>query len=350
LSNTIEAKVSDPDGSNDRGQVVFTIDGMSPVTDTDGSDGWKAEIDIGEIPSEARFLCVVACDKEGHFPEPGLLEMSVLDLPITTDGPCEVTVKIIQYEAKNGWFNLEYQFCCGLGIPEPYQAKTGVTPDYIPVFGGHKNSVGFDKLDVCGVWRSNGKGEVTVILNFNGDFLGDKSNVMPSEAGFTKDVLLAMSRRLAQGKYSYCKTNPGLCMRRGRYLGNIDVTFGGSGDLTYSDYQLILDELRASLGVDFEFEIPTGYTIYVPGVGNQGPVIVAIPHVNVEETVYRYPAGWGVYQTEIDGGLTAGGKIKFGDEGGTFVPVYAEICVLGDLTLIVLYPPGSVDTCLSCEA
>ena len=151
--------------------------------------------------------------------------------------------EVIAYETvKRGWSNLEFKFCGDVNIIEPFDIKSAKAPKRVPVFGGQKTTLSFDKLTVCGVWRSNGKGEVSVMSNFKGEFLGKKSEWAPSETGM-RDALKKISDRFSHGKYSYCKVHPNLCMHRGRYMGTLDVSAGGSGDLTYrnQDHQLIID-------------------------------------------------------------------------------------------------------------
>ena len=84
-------------------------------------------------------------------------------------------------------------------------------------------------------------------------------------------------------------------------------------------------------------EIPTPYSLEIPWVGNQGVVIVIGPHGKFE-TIYQFPENsMTLIKRTTQLGYSGGGKFKLGDEGGTFVPVYVEVYVVGDLNVIIIY-------------
>ncbi|MCZ7356684.1 MAG: hypothetical protein O8C66_02025 [Candidatus Methanoperedens sp.] len=339
----ITGDVSDPDGISDINNVVFTVGGKDYVA-SKGADGWSTQINAGSL-SNREILSVTAYDKEGHKSDAKTLQIKTVKIPWLLN-------PFIEVQSDNG--KLLYSFSGNFDSSNVLgDGWSSTTPNNIPIFGGYEHTINPPQVTVAGVWSTDGYGEISALLDMDMEFSGVKSKWKPSEAGVVKDLIKDMTTQFASGKYSYCSTYPGLCMKRSRYMLNGEIEVGGSGEVIIKTETLTLDQLRAFLNLSFEAEIPTPYSLNIPVAGNQGVVIVVGPHGSIE-SVYEFSNNtMSLSNRMIQIGVSGGGKFKLGDEGGELIPLYVEIYVIGDLNVIIIYTEpakNDVNLCLSGEA
>jgi S-layer protein (TIGR01567 family) len=342
-SLNITADVSDPDGISDIDKVVFTVGGKDYVA-SNGANGWSTQINAGSL-SNSEILSVTAYDKEGHKSDAKTLQVKTVKIPWLLN-------PFIEVQSDNG--KILYSFSGDFDSSNVLgDGWSSTTPNNIPIFGGYEHTISPPLVTVAGVWSTDGYGEISALLDMDMEFSGVKSKWKPSEAGVVKDLVKDMMTQFASGKYSYCSTYPGLCMRRSRYMLNGEIEVGGSGEVMIKKETLTLDQLRAFLNLSFEAEVPTPYSLNIPVAGNQGVVIVIEPHGSIEG-VYEFSNNtMSLSNRTIQIGVSGGGKFKLGDEGGELVPLYVEIYVIGDLNVIIIYTApakNDVNLCLSGEA
>lgn len=340
----IYAVVSDPDGNSDIEKVIFKVKGNNYV-DSNSADGWGIMINVGGL-ADGDILTVTAQDKEGHKSAEKTLLAKSVKIPWLLN-------PFIESHLENN--KLFYSFSGDFDLSEGLGGGwSSTTPDYIPIFGGHEHTINPPQVNVAGVWSTDGHGEISALMSMDMEFSGAKGKWKPSEAGVFKDITKEMMTRLSSGEYSYCSKYPGLCMKKSRYMLNGEIEVGGAGEVVIKKEVLTPEQIRAFLNVNFEMEIPTPYSLEIPWVGNQGVVVVIAPHGKFE-AIYEFPENsMTLIKRTIQLGVSGGGKFKLGEEGGTFVPVYVEVYVVGDLNIIIIYAApeyiNEVNACLSAEA
>ena len=297
LNNNIEAKVSDPDGSEDITKVVFSIEGDSyskTYTDANGGDGWWwAGLNVGEVPDGA-ILKVVAYDKSGHESKTKILQFKEITMPDWLKPT--ITIKGIEMGACTSQFivnELAFEFECNYDLSK-FGSGEFTIPENMPVFGGEQN-IKAPKVKFYAKYYINGFGEIGGGVGYS-------------------DIDL--------------------------FGGQFKIYGGVSGTV---DPDLNLIEFLAFIEFTLKYEIPTAWAIYLPVIGNQGFVVVVEPHGKIEAECNSQPPDNSLQLDKIfaEIGIGGGGKFKLGDEDGNVVSAYFEVYILGDGTIvIVIYEPS----------
>lgn len=287
VDNVITAEVSDADGEEDIYKVVFDLDGQVRE-DTNPADGWSATLDMGDLAQDS-ILTVVAYDRFGLESEPYLVTVEVISLP--------------------GWLSGSYS--AGVDMGDWHWSSSFIADELAYKFEGGCDPVAAWGIDISGC------------AFFNGEH-----NVQPPKISAWVKFYIDGTSEIG---------------------GSAEITaelFGGdlsgkgelSGKLTEA---LKLAELTASLQFSLEYEIPTPWSIYLPYFGDQGLTIVVSPRGEIEAVFHTPPPDENLQFREmhVTLGIAGGAKAKFGDEDLSIIAAYAEVYMLGDGTIVMMYSP-----------
>ena len=183
----IIADVSDLDGNEDIEKVVYSI-GEKEYIGSNSADGYGIQINVGDL-ADGDILSVIAQDKEGHKSVAKTLPVKSVMIPwlLNPDIEAQLENNKVLYS-----FSGDFDLPAGLG-----GGWSSTTPDYIPIFGGHKNTINPPQAKVAGVWSTEGYGEISALMSMDMEFSGAKGKWKPSEAGVIKDITKEMMKRLS---------------------------------------------------------------------------------------------------------------------------------------------------------
>ncbi len=300
LINPITIVVEDLDDDVD--SIIASYAGQE-TSDSDGSDGWIVDINLGYLNKTNNRVKIYAIDKAGHKSATKEIAFQMLQIPVWLPNIDMLSFSDGSYLQGSEKFYFDKQsmkFVLDTGnIPEKPIKWYAQIPETIPYLGGDKM---FElAFSVSAYYKLIGEGHL------RGD-VHSRSKLIDSDDG------------------------------------SLDLGIdGGMGGTVNDEFKLI--EADGSLSIDAKIKLPTPYTIpNIPFVGSAGIYIIINPHGKVI-AVFDISEEDGKFQIkditgEIGLGIGASATVR---ANLWICNAKAELYILGDGTLVIKYPPMRID-------